>query len=1112
MRRQRIDDLLELSVPEQPALAPDARTCAYVLRTPDAETDRSVRSLWCVSLGDAPAPRRLTRGQSDTSPAWSPDGSTIAFLRAEEGPAQVWLLPAVGGEPEQLTTLPLGAGVPVWSPDGSEIAFSAPTDAHGADHSPKTNEPIVVDRLSYQADGAGFLRSLRKHLHVLDVATKDCRQLTYGDWHAGEPAWSPDGRTLAFSAATADDSDLTFRTPVHLVDVAEGGVVRRVGFEDGLAGPVTWSPDGSSLVVVGWAGDPVGHARLFRLELEGMTVEDLVGSLDRNVMPGGPAYPGGTPAFAGDDRTLLFCIRDRGCTHLYSVPFEGGDPAACLTGDGRYVSGLSVVGQTVATILATPTSFGELVTVDLATGAESVMTEHGASLGEVELYPRVAREFTISDGTVVHAWLVRDPDAPTPQPLLVDVHGGPHNAWNGAADEMHLYHQELAERGWATLLVNPRGSDGYGEAFYNAALGAWGEADAKDFLEPVDELVAEGLADPGRLAVTGYSYGGFMTCYLTSRDDRFAAAVAGGVVTDLAAQVGVADLGHYLGALELGVQPWEARARYEELSPIGRIEHVSTPTLVYHGAADIRCPIGQAQHWFEGLRVRGVPTQLVLYPDATHLFVLEGLMSHRMDFNRRVVGWVEQHVDGAGGATLTKLDSKHWEKRLAELAEKHRVPGAALGILRVRDGQDDERVEVAYGLLNKATGIEATADSVFQIGSMTKVWTATVVMQLVDEGKLDLDAPVRDFLPELELSDPDVAATVTMRHLLSHTSGIDGDIFTDTGRGDDCLEKYAARLATAAQNHPIGATWSYCNSGFSLAGRVIEKVTGGTWDAAIRERLVAPLALEHTGTLPEEAMLHRVAVGHIEIEDEIVRAPAAFGLPRSAGPAGLINSTVGDVLTFARVHLAGGVAPDGTRLLSEEGTAAMTEKQADVPDKYLLGDSWGIGWIRFGWDGRRLIGHDGNTIGQAAFLRVLPDEGLAVTLLTNGGHTADLYRDLYREIFGQLAGVAVPGTLDPPEEPVSVDIGPHLGRYERASVLVDVLEGDDGPVLRTEVTGEIAAMVPDPVEEYPMTAVDENLFVVRPPGTETWIPVTFYSLPTGESYVHFGARATPKVT
>jgi len=1119
-RRQRIVDLLELAVPEQPALSPDAGTCAYVLRTADAETDKPVRALWCLGIPEG-EPRQLTRGPSDSSPAWAPDGGAIAFLRSSDAPSQVWLLPAHGGEPEQLTTLPLGAGAPVWSPDGSRIAFAAPVDPHasaGEDDGARLRrgaEPIVADRLSYQADGAGFLRTVRKHLFVLDPGTRDCRQLTRGDWHSGDPAWSPDGKKLAFAAATASDADLTPRAPVFVVDVevdSDATEPEPVGLLDGVAGPVTWAPDGSAQLVVGWTGDPIGHAGLLRLPADGGAPVDLTAQLDRDVMPGGPAYPGALPQIAGDDRTVLFCVRDRGCTHLYSVPIDGGSPAPIVTGAARNVAGMSVEGGTAAVVLGTGGSFGEIVVVDLATGTETVRTHCGANLQHVELFPREEREFTVSDDTVVHGWLVRDPEVGGPQPLLLDVHGGPHNAWNGAADEVHLYHQELAARGWVVLLLNPRGSDGYGTDFFTGGLSSWGEADAKDFLEPIDELVAEGLADPDRLAVTGYSYGGYMTCYLTSRDDRFAAAVAGGVVSDLGSMVGTSDLGLFLGDYELGGRPWDVRDAYERMSPMAQIDRVRTPTLVYHGAADLRCPVGQAQQWFGALRARGVPTQLVLYPDAPHIFVLEGLMSHRMDFNRRVVEWVEHHTELAGGRSAQGIDADHWERRLAELAEKHQVPGAALGILRVRDGQDDERVEVAYGLLNKATGIEATPDSVFQIGSMTKVWTATVAMQLVDEGKLDLDAPVKDVLPELELSDPDVAASVTLRHLLSHTSGIDGDIFSDTGRGDDCLEKYAAGLATAAQNHPIGATWSYCNSGFSLVGRVIEKVTGGTWDAAIRERLVAPLALERTGTLPEEAMLHRVAVGHIEVEDEIVRAPAAFGLPRSAGPAGLINSTVGDVLTFAHVHLAGGVAPDGTRLLSEESTAAMTEKQADVPDKYLLGDSWGIGWIRFGWDGRRLVGHDGNTIGQAAFLRILPDEGLAVTLLTNGGHTADLYRDLYREIFAELAGVAVPGTLDPPEEPVSVDIGPHLGRYERASVRIDVLAGDDGPVLRTEVTGEIAAMVPDPVEEYPMTAVDENLFVVRPAGTETWIPVTFYSLPTGESYVHFGARATPKVT
>ncbi len=465
------------------------------------------------------------------------------------------------------------------------------------------------------------------------------------------------------------------------------------------------------------------------------------------------------------------------------------------------------------------------------------------------------------------------------------------------------------------------------------------------------------------------------------------------------------------------------------------------------------------------------------------------------------------------------LSTGHWEQRLAALAEKHKVPGASLGILRLgtddgsTGGQPDEVIEAAYGYANWPAKVEATTDTLFQIGSMSKVWTATLAMQLVDEGKLDLDAPVADVLPELRLADPEVAKTVSMRHLLNHTSGIDGDVFTDTGRGDDCVEKYVALLSEQKQNHPLGATWSYCNAGFVLAGRVIEKLTGLTWDEALKQRIYAPLGLKHTATLAEEVLLHRAAAGHVDVTNDPVLAPV-WQLPRSLGPAGLICSTPADVLAFARMHLTGGLAADGTRVLSEESAQAMTELEADLPDKYSLGDSWGIGWIRFGWDGHRLVGHDGNTIGQAAFLRVLPEAGIAVTLLTNGGHARDMHYDLYTEVFAELAGVAMPPAIQPPAEPVDADITPHLGNYERAGVLMEVLastEKHDGPTLRTTVTGPLAAMVPDPVDEYAMTPVRPDLWLVREPGTETWSPVTFYALPTGEKYLHFGVRATPKV-
>lgn len=463
--------------------------------------------------------------------------------------------------------------------------------------------------------------------------------------------------------------------------------------------------------------------------------------------------------------------------------------------------------------------------------------------------------------------------------------------------------------------------------------------------------------------------------------------------------------------------------------------------------------------------------------------------------------------------STTTTDPAHWESRLRELAAKHGVPGAQLGILRLgADGAPDDLVVATHGYLHVPTQTPVTAGTVFQYGSISKVWTATVILQLVDEGVTTLDTPVIDILPDFELADAEAARTVTLRHLLTHTSGIDGDVFTDTGRGDDNLEKYVALLKEQTQNHPIGATWSYCNAGFSVLGRVIEVLTGKVWDAAMREKLYAPLGLTATGTLPEEALLHPAAVGHVEGPDgEVQVAPVAL-LPRPLGPAGLITGTVEDLLRFARLHLAGGVAEDGTRVLSEESVAAMAAKEAELPDPYTLGDSWGLGWIRFDWDGHRLLGHDGNTIGQAAFLRILPEQGFAVALLTNGGHTRDLHMDLYREIFAELAGVEMARPLEPVDGAVA-DIAPHVGRYERAGVQIDVLppEGDGRPVLRMTPTGLLAELEGGDPTDFELFPVEgDDLWATRSPGTETWMAVTFYALPTGERYVHLGARATPR--
>ncbi|HET8588273.1 MAG TPA: hypothetical protein VFM01_01465, partial [Nakamurella sp.] len=280
-RRYRIEDLASLAVPEQPALSSDGSRILYVLRTVDAGADKYLRAIWTVGTRDG-APRQLTRGTADSSPVWSPDGQSVAFLRAQDGPAQLWLLPAGGGEPEQLTHLPLGAGTPLWSPDGSRIAFAAPVDLaapapdgdqdqeDAAARQKRAGAPIVVDRLDYQADGAGLLRKARKHLHVLDLDTRRCRQLTDGDWHASDPAWSPDGTRLAFGAAMADDADLVMRAPAYLLDVTDTwSAPREVALGDGVVGAVDWTADGSALLIAGTTDGPLGHTRLLRVPLDG---------------------------------------------------------------------------------------------------------------------------------------------------------------------------------------------------------------------------------------------------------------------------------------------------------------------------------------------------------------------------------------------------------------------------------------------------------------------------------------------------------------------------------------------------------------------------------------------------------------------------------------------------------------------------------------------------------------------------------------------------------------------------------------------------------------------------------------------------------------------------
>lgn len=1099
-----LEDLYAFRVPSDPQLSPDGRTVAFTLTQANRETDKDRSSIWTMPVAGG-APRRLTTGDADAQPRWSPDGTRLAFLSSrDDEPAQIFVLPLDGGEATRLTDLPLGAGEPVWSPDGSRIAFTAPVDL---DHDPELDEetarsrPIVITRLDHKADGAGRLRGMRPHVFAVGVDGEPPLQLTSGDFFAAGPVWSPDGSRIAFTASLAEDRDLVYSSAVHVVP-ASGGPRATVTPVDGAFAIAAWPAD-DTMVLVGAEKVAVGHAKLYSVSPDEGGAKPLLPGYDRNVMVGAPGYPGAMPRVDAGGR-LLFCARERGRVHILAV-VPGEQAPHLVVGGDRVVAGMSEAGGTVAFVAGSADSPGDLYVLDGA-GDRRLTTFFSDDLPDVELATPEPRSFTAPDGTTVEGWVLRGA-AGGRTPVLLDVHGGPHNAWGPAFDPVHLYHQTLAARGWTILYVNPRGSDGYGESFWSALVdGGWGRADEDDFFAAIDALVEEGSADPDRIAVTGYSYGGEMTCWLTARSDRFAAAVAGGCVSNMVSMSGTSDAGWFIRSLELG-RPSYDDPSLVELSPITHVANVTTPTLVLHGAADDRCPPGQAEEWFTALRAQRVPAELVLYPDASHLFILSGKPSHRLDYNARVEQWVTKYAgEGRVSDLQTPTRLRGFSSRFRAALDRHRVPGGSIAIL---DG--DDLLEVAAGVLNVNTGERATPGSLFQIGSITKSYAATLVMQLVDEGRLDLDVPVTRYLPEFSVLDEDVTTRVTMRHLLSHTSGIQGDHFVDTGRGDDCVRRFVETCAELGQSHPLGATMSYCNTGYVVAGAVIEELTGMTWDDALRTRLAEPLGLERTVTLAEDALRFGVAFGHVVEAGKAAEAAPQWSLPRSCGPAGLICSTAADVVNFARMHLDDGRGRNGKQVLSPGSVKAMQQEQIVIPDPYTLGSHWGLGWILFDWDGRRLFGHDGNTIGQSAFLRILPERNLAVALLTNGGNAHDLFVDVYGELLGDLAGIRLPAGLEPAGGETRMDASRYAGTYERVGARIEIAERDGDLVATTTVTGTLAELVPDPVHEHVLLPAGEDLFVTRDEGQESWTPLVFFELPDGTLCIHSGARATPKV-
>ncbi|MGP3534301.1 serine hydrolase domain-containing protein [Microbacterium sp. RD1] len=458
-------------------------------------------------------------------------------------------------------------------------------------------------------------------------------------------------------------------------------------------------------------------------------------------------------------------------------------------------------------------------------------------------------------------------------------------------------------------------------------------------------------------------------------------------------------------------------------------------------------------------------------------------------------------------------DSDVLQSELAVRAAARGVPGAAIAVVI-----GDEIVDAAIGVLSTATGVSATTDSVFQIGSITKVWTATLVMQLVDDGLVELDRTVRTYLPEFALADESAAAAITVRQLLSHQAGFEGDIFTDTGRGDDAVERYVATLADDAQIFPPGAFFSYNNAGYIVLGRLVERLREKTWEQAVLDHLAAPLGLERVSPSPYEAILHRAAVGHVGPGEDGVETPAPmWALARSNGPAGsMLAMTARDLAGFARMHLDDGVASDGAVVLSAASARAMRQTEVTLPTLTGMGVAWGLGW-EIATDDSRAIGHDGNTIGQSSFLRLVPDSGVAVVLLTNGGDGMGLFADLGDAILRELAGVELPGALVPAADPGAVDASAFVGVYSNSLVDMTVSQEDDGRIWLEQHPKGFLVELGQQVSRHELVAFEDDSLIQRE-ATSGMHPVFAFLAPDAEgraAYVHYGraiARATDEET
>jgi dipeptidyl aminopeptidase/acylaminoacyl peptidase len=644
-RRMTVDDVIALRNVTEVRISHDGGTVAYVQTEPEPAEGRHTPHIWLVGATRG-RPVQLTNGKKgETAPRWSPDGRSIAFIsdRGEEGP-QVWVISVLGGEARRVTSL---EGRPVgleWAPDGKSLAVivTAPESAEAKKRKKEKDEAVV-----HESD----LRT--DHLHIVDVATGKARQVTSGTETVQSLSWSPSGKEVAVALRKSPRLDDLFDTDLHVVNV-ETGKARPLVVRPGLDSLPVWSPDGSKVAFVSHRGkyDWIGNTYLCVVDAAGGEPKALTTGFDEVI----PWWSPGGLAWSADGKALYF-VADQGMQRHILRADAGTGKVEPFTSGEFTVDQMSISrdGKWAAFVLDRPRRPGEVHVSPLEEFRPERRTNLNPGLAKLALGDVKAVEWKNGEvrceGVLILPVGYREG---VRYPLLTYVHGGPQGKHSlafepqlasraivqGGPYPIHVY----AGLGYAIFCPNPRGSGGFGVKFRQANVGDWGGGDFQDILAGIDMLIEKGVADPERLGVMGWSYGGFMTGWAITHSRRFKAASAGAGVYNLTSFYGTTDIPRFMERY-FGGTPWAAAGVYAKHSSILKAPEVKTPTLIQHGDADLRVPLSQSQELYRALKKAGVTTELVVYPRQAHLVSEPRLQA---DMMKRNVEWMKKWIKPNG--------------------------------------------------------------------------------------------------------------------------------------------------------------------------------------------------------------------------------------------------------------------------------------------------------------------------------------------------------------------------------------------------------------------------------------------------------------------------------